>query len=529
MDETQRLALETIKMNKQAIIFVSSRPSAEKTAEEIASLTAFNYPELEKAALHAISAPTKQCRRLSHCLKKGIAFHHSGLTSAQRELIEDEFRKGTIKIICATPTLAAGINMPAFRVIIKSLKRFSEKWGNDWIPVLEYMQMAGRAGRPQYESCGEAICIAKNNAEQEEIYERYILGVPEEIYSKLAAEPILRTSLLSLISSGIIRDTESLHSFYSQTFWAHQFQDYKKLSEVLEKMLTLLDGYKFITLDNSPTHASSTSTLSSSTADFVVATTLAKTKTRTSTKISQQMRPTLLGRRISELYLDPLTARHLLDCIEHFTEKSSLFSLLQMISHTLEMRPLPSIKTKDQEEIQEQLNKRCKQLLKPEPSAFDIEYDQFLSSIKTSLFFEEWIDEKDEEYLLEKYDIRPGEIHVKLDIAEWLLYASEEFSKINNWHHAQKEIHKLRLRLQYGVKEELLTLLKLKGIGRVRARRLYNNGIKDLGVIKTVDITTLTQILGSALAQDVKKQVGEEVKEVPDGKRKGQMSLGKYK
>ncbi len=528
MDETQRIALETIKMNKQALIFVASRPSAEKTAEEIAALTTFNYPELEQEILHKISAPTKQCRRLSHCVKKGIAFHHSGLTSAQRELIEDEFRRGTIKIICATPTLAAGVNMPAFRVIIKSLKRFSEKWGNDWIPVLEYLQMAGRAGRPQYESHGEAISIAKNDAEKEEIYERYILGVPEEIYSKLAAEPILRTSLLSLISSGIIRDSQSLQHFYSQTFWAHQYQDYHKLSQIMEKMLALLQNYQFITVDQPSSSSQNSPTISS---DFIPASSLTTSSSKKSTisEPTQKMRPTQLGKRISELYLDPLTARHLLDCLENFTEKKPLFSLLQMIAHTLEMRPLLNIKVKERDEIQDQLNKHCDDLLKPEPSAFDLEYDQFLNSIKTALFFDEWIQEKDEEYLLEKYDIRPGEIHVKLDLAEWLLYASEEFSKITSNHHAQKEIHKLRLRLEYGVKEELLTLLKLKGIGRVRARKLYTNGFKDLGTIKTADLTSLTQILGSALAKDIKVQLGEEIiEEISTGKRKGQMSLGKY-
>ena len=70
-----------------------------------------------------------------------------------------------------------------------------------------------------------------------------------------------------------------------------------------------------------------------------------------------------------------------------------------------------------------------------------------------------------------------------------------------------------------------MTLLKLKGIGRIRARRLYANGIRDLGNVKNKDLTTLTQILGKAIAEDVKKQVGEEIKEVPEGKRKGQMSI----
>src|SRR3989338_8823606 len=102
LDPLTKLALETIQINKQALIFAPSRASAEKTAEDISKLTTFNLPELEHDILHAASTPTKQCRRLSHCIKKGIAFHHAGLLQKQRELIENEFRTGTVKIICCT-------------------------------------------------------------------------------------------------------------------------------------------------------------------------------------------------------------------------------------------------------------------------------------------------------------------------------------------------------------------------------------------------------------------------------------------
>src|SRR3989344_372435 len=126
MDPLTQLALETIAMNKQAIIFAPSRASAEKTAEEISKLTTFNLLELEKEVLHATSTPTKQCRRLSHCLKKGIAFHHAGLVQKQRELIEDEFRSGKIKIICATPTLCLSgdteIWQPDGNTLVRSFK-----------------------------------------------------------------------------------------------------------------------------------------------------------------------------------------------------------------------------------------------------------------------------------------------------------------------------------------------------------------------------------------------------------------------
>ncbi|MBS3127245.1 ATP-dependent DNA helicase, partial [Candidatus Woesearchaeota archaeon] len=77
--------------------------------------------------------------------------------------------------------------------------------------------------------------------------------------------------------------------------------------------------------------------------------------------------------------------------------------------------------------------------------------------------------------------------------------------------------------------EELLPLLRLKGIGRVRARKLYTQGIKDLGDVKKIDLVSLSQILGRTVAEDVKKQVGEEVKEVPKGTRKGQLSIQKFK
>jgi len=515
LDETQRLVLETLEMNKQALVFAPSRASAEKTAEELSKLTSFNFPELEKGVLKAVSQPTKQCRRLSHCILKGVAFHHSGLTSEQKELIEEEFRNNKVKIICCTPTLAAGVSTPAFRVIIRSLRRFSDKWGMDWIPVLEYMQMSGRAGRPEYEKWGEAITIAKDEAEKEEIYQRYLCGVPEDIYSKLAVEPVLRTYLLSLISSGIIFDAKSLKDFFLHTFWAHQFKDLPRLEAIMEKMLQLLEAWQMVQVLGG---------IESTSTNFVAASHLHGIKER-------KLKPTLLGKRVSELYLDPLTAKHLLEGLKNYASDKKTFALLQLVSHTLELRPLLRVKSKEEEEIQEKLTQNYDQLLEKEPPVFDPEYDEFINSIKTTLFLEEWINEADEDYLLEKYDIRPGEIKVKLDLVDWLLYACEELGKVVQLERPLlTEMAKLRIKVKYGVKEELLTLLKLRNVGRIRARKLVLNGIRDLGEIKKTDLTTLSQILGSkVLAEDLKRQVGEEVPtEISSGKRKGQMSLGKY-
>jgi helicase len=500
MDPTIELALKTIQENKQAIIFCPSRASAEKTAEDIAKLVNLDYSHFSKKVLEAASTPTKQCERLSKIIKKGVAFHHAGLLQEQKSLIEDEFRNRNIKIISATPTLAAGLSLPAFRVIIKSLKRFSGGWGMDWIPVLEYLQMAGRAGRPEYEKFGEAIVIATNEKDKEEIVDRYIYGQPEQIYSKLAVEPVLRTYLLSLISSGIIKDRKSALDFFSKSFWAHQFKDLDKLSLIIDKMIKLLKDWQFV---------------ESNQEDFVVA-----------SELNSFLKPTMLGKRVSELYLDPLTARKILDDLKNYNPSKNIFSLLMTISYTLEMRPLLRVKVSDK--IEEELLKYDKMLLMEEPSDFDPDYNEFLNALKTALFFQSWINEDGEDFLMNKYGIRPGEIRVKLDTADWLLYAIIEMLKINPNRMLEKEVQKLRLRLKYGVKEELLTFLKLKNVGRVRARKLFFNGLKDLGDLRRIDQATLNQILGKKLGESVKEQLGEKVVVIAEKKRKGQMSITKY-
>ena len=97
-------------------------------------------------------------------VKKGVAFHHAGLNQKCRETIETEFRKGTIKLLSSTPTLAAGVNLPARRVVISNINRYNAKVGaNRPISILEYKQLCGRAGRPQYDDYGESIIVGNGN------------------------------------------------------------------------------------------------------------------------------------------------------------------------------------------------------------------------------------------------------------------------------------------------------------------------------------------------------------------------------
>ena len=483
------LALDTIKIDKQALIFNNSKRGAEKTAEDIAKKIddKKNLIELHDQILNSLQKPTKQCERLAFCIKKGIAFHHAGLLSKQRELIEDNFRLGKIKIISSTPTLAAGLDLPAYRVLMKDLKRFGNR-GMQFIPVLEYKQMIGRAGRPKFDKEGEAISIALTESEMNEISNRFIYGEPEEILSKLAAEPALRTYLLSLIATNFFNSKKDILNFFSKTFWAFQYGDIDRLNLIIDKMLLNLQNWNLIESSNNNEFLSAN--------DFGV----------------NNYRATLLGKRTAELYLDPYTANHIAECLSEANNVDS-FAFLQMLSNTLEIRPHLSVKVSDMEMIEEILLQKSDDLLQKEPSQFDMDYDIFLSSIKTALFMQNWIDENDDEFLMEKFGIRPGEIRMKIETADWLLYATEEIARIIRKQNLITEIRKLRTRLKYGAKEELLPLLKLKNIGKVRARLLFRNGIKDLGDVKKIEFNKLSNLIGKKIAEDIKKQLGIKIEE----------------
>ncbi len=499
------LALDTIRNNKQALVFVNSKRSAEKCADDIADeIKTKRMNSLSKELLSVLSNPTDQCKRLSEVALRGVVFHHAGLVQKQKTIIENGFRDGKIDIICCTPTLAAGVDLPAFRTIIRDLKRYSHR-GLVWIPVLEYHQQAGRAGRPSFDDHGESIVVAGSKNYKEIVVEKYINGEPEEIFSKLAVEPVLRTYLLSLIATDFVKNQEQITKFFSKTFWAYQFHDMDKLNAIILRMLGLLEEWQFI---------------ESSQKDFVTADKFG----------NDDYKATILGRRVAQLYLDPYTANHIVECLRDPAEINA-FSFLQMVAYTLEMRPLLRVKTREWPYWQQILEEEGEFILMQEPALHDPMYERFIKSVKTGYMLYEWIMERDEEYMLEKYKVRPGLLRSKIQRADWLLYSGHEIARILKQKKLLSQIANLRVRLKYGVKPELLPLLQLKNIGKVRARRLYNAGIRNLGDVKKATPGEITRVLGKNLALDIKSQVGQDFdpeKISAEKKKKGQTSLGDF-
>jgi Superfamily II helicase len=127
--------------------------------------------------------PSGTSESLRESLAGGVAFHSGDLTRDERVAVERGFRRadGTVKVLVATSTVAAGVNTPASTVIIVE----NDFPGRERQPytVAQYKNMAGRAGRLGYEAEGKAILLADTQMECNQLFRQYVQGQPEAITS----------------------------------------------------------------------------------------------------------------------------------------------------------------------------------------------------------------------------------------------------------------------------------------------------------------------------------------------------------
>ena len=195
-DVVVKVIEKAISDDAQALSFVSTRRFTESLANYVAGklkrkTTAEQKQRFKEVAekLLAVpekkgSRPTSTCLKLAESCENGAVFHHAGLFSEQKEIIEEEFRNGNILMIAATPSLMYGVNLPSKYVVIRDYTRWTSD-GPQAIPVFDYEQMSGRAGRPQYDDTGYSYLIAKSMEEAITLEERYINGQVEPTNSKL--------------------------------------------------------------------------------------------------------------------------------------------------------------------------------------------------------------------------------------------------------------------------------------------------------------------------------------------------------
>jgi len=487
--QTAAVVADTLKDEGSTLVFVNSRRNAEASARRLSDVTGGTLSPDERDRLADVAeeirgvSDTETSDDLADAVAKGAAFHHAGLAREHRELVEEAFRDRLVKVVSATPTLAAGVNTPSRRVVVRDWQRYDGTAGGmQPLDVLEVHQMFGRAGRPGLDPYGEAVLLANSHDELEELFDRYVYADPEPVRSKLAAEPALRTHVLAAIATGFTTTEDSLHEFLGETLYATQTDDPGRLQSVTRDVLVYLDRNGFVERDGGA------------------------------------LRATATGHLVSQLYVDPMSAATIIDGLrdaaraasdagtassestgfrpasemqaendlpEDVSVDPSPLGLYHLVSRTPDMYEL-YLRSGDREQYTELAYEREAELLGSTPREEVAEFEDWLSALKTAKLMEDWASELDEDRIAERYDVGPGDIRGKVETAEWLLNAAERLAGELDVA-AATAVREARKRVEYGVREELLDLAGVRDVGRKRARRLFNAGVETRADLRNAD------------------------------------------
>lgn len=459
--------LNIISEGGQVLVFASTRKKAEDYAYKIAQsfierLDLIPWEERDKLREYSseliIEERSSFTENLAKLVEAGVAFHHAGLASHHRRIIEEAFRNRILKTVVATPTLAAGVNLPARMVLITEVKRYIPGYGYQKVPVIEYKQFCGRAGRPLYDEIGYAVTISRTKEEKEYIMQEYINGQLEKIVSRLSSDKHLRTHLLAIISSAEVNSVPSLLKFFDETYLGYLYGS-RIVRSKIESTLDFLRLCGFIETDG------------------------------------HHLRATKLGLRVSQLYIDPMTAKILLENFKRAPTTTNIFGMLHLIAFTPEIPRIP-MKKLSISFLEEYVEKYRNGMIVPPPDLDDPLHDEYFDAVRLAMVLEGWIEELPEAELYERFGVQPGDMAALRETAEWIAYSASQIAKVSGNTGFVVPYELLAERIKHGVREELIPLTRLKGIGRVRARALYRAGYTSIEKLRALTIEDLTRVLG---------------------------------
>ncbi|TKX44423.1 DEAD/DEAH box helicase [Halorubrum sp. SD690R] len=392
---TAALVADAVADGGQCLAFVRSRREAVDLAERLAEDGLAAELGIDEAAAAAAEEATDvdgtlTGRQLADCLRTGVAFHHAGLRSGHRAVVESAFRERDVACICATPTLAAGVNVPARRVVVRDQRRYGEG-GMAWIPTLEVHQMCGRAGRPGLDPHGEAVLVADADT-RGEVRERYVEGEPEAVESQLAEPGALRTHVLAAVATGFAATESEILDVFEGTFYARE----TGAGGLADAVAVAVD-------------------------DLVAAEMVAR---ETGGVEDYRLVATAVGETTSKQYVRPETGERIVAGLRAAADLSEATTLtaFEVICDTPDMQDT-YLGNAERADIYQFARSNAAQLTTDMTDPDD--FEGWLESVKTARILDEWIGGATVEELVERYRIGPGDLDSRVERAEWLLSAAE--------------------------------------------------------------------------------------------------------
>ena len=474
-DVIVKIVEKAIEDNSQALSFVSTRRFTESLATYVAKKIDKKTTKEQKHKFKQVadkllevpkkkgSLPTTTCLKLAEAAEKGVVFHHAGLFNEQKEIIEDEFRNGNILMITATPSLMYGVNLPSKYVVIRDHTRWTSN-GPASIPVFDYEQMSGRAGRPQYDDVGYSYLVAKTMDEAFDLEARYVNGEIELTNSKLIDnKDAIYKQIIAQIASSLSKNLDDLNDFFGKTLYGFQIKNNPSMSMFAQDSLNweLESALEFL-LQNGIIRATPEGL---KTTDFGNLITKSNYAVETAVKIKE--------------YVSTM-------------EKLNPAEMIYALAETPDL-PLISFKgRKSKDPVRDKLS---------ECGLFAVDIG---NPEATAVSLIEWIDERNEYEIENAYNVYSASTRRSAYEASRLVkFAKNTLEVLGNYSNL-KDMDYLSARLYYGVKEDIIPLVVgVKRLGRKRARLLMKTFGDNLSEASEKELQKVEGI-GPKLAGKVK-------------------------
>ena len=475
-DVIVKIVEKAIEDESQALSFVSTRRFTESLATYVAKKINKKLTKEQKARFKEVSKkllevpknkgslPTTTCTKLAEAAEKGVAFHHAGLFNEQKEIIEEEFRKGNILMISATPSLMYGVNLPSKAVAIRDTTRWTNN-GPQPIPVFDYEQMSGRAGRPQYDDVGYSYLIAKTSDEAMNLQDYYIYGEIELTNSKLVDnKDAVYKQIIAQIASTLSKDLDELTDFFEKTLYGYQMNNNPSMS------LFAADSLKW-ELENA--------------LQFLLQNGIIRAT-------PDGLKTTEFGNLIAKSNYAVETAVK----IKEYVSTMDSFNVAEFIYALAETPDLPLITfkgRKNKDPVREKMS---------EMGLFAVDIG---NPEATTVSLIEWIDERNEFEIENKYGVYSASTRRSAYEASRLLRFAKNTSEVLGNYSDLKDYDILSARLYYGVKEDIIPLVVgVKRLGRKRARNVTEIFGTDLKSVSEKELQKIDGI-GETLSKKIKQ------------------------
>lgn len=474
-DVIVKIVEKAIEDNSQALSFVSTRRFTESLATYVAKKIDKKTTKEQKQKFKQVadkllevpkkkgSLPTTTCLKLAEAAEKGVVFHHAGLFNEQKEIIEDEFRNGNILMITATPSLMYGVNLPSKYVVIRDHTRWTSN-GPASIPVFDYEQMSGRAGRPQYDDVGYSYLVAKTMDEAFDLEARYVNGEIELTNSKLIDnKDAIYKQIIAQIASSLSKNLDDLNDFFGKTLYGFQMKNNPSMSMFAQDSLNweLESALEFL-LQNGIIRAT-----------------------------PEGLKTTDFGNLIAKSNYAVETAVKIKEYVSTM-EKLNPAEMIYALAETPDL-PLISFKgRKSKNPVRDKLS---------ECGLFAVDIG---NPEATAVSLIEWIDERNEYEIENAYNVYSASTRRSAYEAFRLVkFAKNTLEVLGNYSNL-KDMDYLSARLYYGVKEDIIPLVVgVKRLGRKRARLLMKTFGDNLSEASEKDLQKVEGI-GPKLAGKVK-------------------------